>query len=84
MKRGVDKWFVDGGFGHGKIQTGEEVFIHASVVQGAEVFIFCTDARAEVVGGRARAEGGSIEHGKVWGKEAWQEEKDREKAVRVV
>ena len=65
-----------------KIPTGEEVFIHPSVVQGAEALIFCTDAWAQVVGGLAGAEG---EHRvrKVWGKEAWQEEKDREKAVRL-
>ena len=31
----VDKWFVDKGYGFGKTTTGEIVFIHASVVQGA-------------------------------------------------
>ena len=35
----VDKWFVDRGFGFGKTTTGEIVFIHASVVQGAEVLM---------------------------------------------
>ena len=33
----VDKWFVDRGFGFGRKTTGEIVFIHASVVQGADV-----------------------------------------------
>ena len=34
VKLTVDKWFVDKGFGFGKVQTGEVVFIHASVVHG--------------------------------------------------
>ena len=57
----VDKWFVDKGFGFGKTTTGEVVFIHASVVQGAEVLMVGTDAWAQVVNDHARAEGG-IEH----------------------
>ena len=32
----VDKWFVDKGYGFGRAPTGEVVFIHASVVQGAK------------------------------------------------
>ena len=32
----VGKFFVDKGFGFGKVPTGEVVFIHASVVRGAE------------------------------------------------
>ena len=31
----VDKWFVDKGFGFGKVPSGEVVFIHASAVQGS-------------------------------------------------
>ena len=57
----VDKWFVDRGFGFGKTSTGEIVFIHASVVQGAEVLMVGTDAWAQVVSDHARAKGG-IEH----------------------
>ena len=36
VKLVVDKWFDDKGFGFGKVQSGEVVFIHASAVQGAE------------------------------------------------
>ena len=36
VKLVVDKWFVDKGFGFGKAPTGEVVFIHATVVRGAE------------------------------------------------
>ena len=54
----VDKWFVDKGFGFGRTTTGEVVFIHASVVQGAEVLMVGTDAWAQVVSDHARAEGG--------------------------
>ena len=57
----IDKWFVDRGFGFGRTTTGEIVFIHASVVQGAEVLMVGTDAWAQVVNDHARAEGG-IEH----------------------
>ena len=35
----IDKWFVDKGFGFGKVSTGETVFIHASVVHGGEVLM---------------------------------------------
>ena len=40
----VDKWFVDKGFGFEKTTMGEIVFIHASVVQGAEALVVGTDA----------------------------------------
>ena len=42
----VDKWFVDKGFGFGRTTTGEVVFIHASVVQSAEVLMVGTDVGA--------------------------------------
>ena len=57
VKLVVDKWFVDRGFGFGKTTTGEIVFIHASVVQGAEVLMVGTDAWAQVVSDHARADG---------------------------
>ena len=44
VKLVVDKWFVDKGFGFGKVPTGEVIFIHASVVRGAEVLMIGTDA----------------------------------------
>ena len=53
----VDKWFVDKGFGFGTAETGEIVFIHASVVQGAKVLMVGTHAWAQVVNDHARAEG---------------------------
>ena len=55
----VDKWFVDKGFGFGKVPSGEVVFIHASVVQGAGVLIIGTEAWVQVVSDDARAQGGS-------------------------
>ena len=55
----VDKWFVDKGFGSGKALKGETVFIHSSVVQGAEVLTIDTDALAQVVSDGARAHGGT-------------------------
>ena len=58
VKLTVDKWFVDKGFGFGKVQTGEVVFIHASVVHGAEVLAVGADARTQVVSDHAGAEGG--------------------------
>ena len=61
MKLIVDKWFVDKGYGFGRAPTGEVVFIHASVVQGAEVLVIGTEARTQVVSDHARAEG-DIEH----------------------
>ena len=54
----VDKWFVDKGFGFGKVPTGEIVFIHASAVVGAEVLTIGTDAWVQVVNDDARAQGG--------------------------
>ena len=53
----VEKWFVDKGFGFGRVPTGEVIFIHASVVQGAEVLTIGTDAWVQVVRDDARAQG---------------------------
>ena len=78
----VDKWFVDRGFGFGRTTTGEIVFIHASVVQGAEVLMVGTDAWAQVVSDHARAEGGYRAR-RAWGRNAWRQERDKEKANRV-
>ena len=78
----VDKWFVDRGFGFGKTATGEIVFIHASVVQGAEVLMVGTDAWAQVVSDHARAEGGYRAR-RAWGQDVWKQERDKEKANRV-
>ena len=78
----VDKWFVDKGFGFGRTTTGEVVFIHASVVQGAEVLMVGTDAWAQVVSDHARAEG-RYRARRAWGRNAWRQEKEREKANRV-
>ena len=63
VKLVVDKWFVDKGFGFGRVPTGEVIFIHASVVRGAEVLMIGTDAWVQVVRDDARAQGG-IEHAK--------------------
>ena len=79
----VDKWFVDKGFGFGKTTMGEIVFIHASVVQGAEAFVVGTDAWAQVVSDHARAEGGGYRARRAWGRDAWREQRDKEKANRV-
>ena len=49
VKLVVDKWFVDKGFGFGRVPTGEVIFIHASVVRGAEVLMIGTDAWVQVV-----------------------------------
>ena len=82
MKLVIDKWFVDNGFRFGKVPTGETVFIHASVVHGGEVLMVGTDAWVQVVNDEARAEGGHRARN-AWGRNAWKEEKDREKANRV-
>ena len=78
----VDKWFVDKGFCFGKTTTGEIVFIHASVVQGAEVLMVGTVAWAQVVSDPARAEG-RYRARRAWGRDAWRQERDKEKANRV-
>ena len=78
----VDKWFVDKGFGFGRTTTGEVVFIHASVVQGAEVLMVGTDAWAQVVNDDARAQGGYRAR-RAWGQDVWQAEKNKEKANKV-
>ena len=54
----VDKWFIDKGFGFGRVPTGEVIFIHASVVRGAEVLTIGTDAWVQVMRDDARAQGG--------------------------
>ena len=82
VKLVVDKWFVDKGFGFGRSPTGDIVFIHASVVHGGEVLMIGTDAWAQVVSDTARAEGGYRVRN-AWGRNAWKEEKDKEKANRV-
>ena len=73
----VDKWFVDKGFGFGKVPSGEVVFIHASVVQGAEVLMIGTEAWDD-----ARAQGG-FRARRAWGKIAWEQERDRERASKA-
>ena len=52
---------VDKRIGFDKSTKREIVFIHASVVQGAEVLMVGTDAWAQVVSDHAGAEGG-MEH----------------------
>ena len=44
VKLVVDKWFVEKGFGFGKVPTGETIFIHASTVHGGEVLKIGMDA----------------------------------------
>ena len=82
VKLVIDKWFVDKGFGFGKVPTSETVFIHASVVHGGEVLMVGTDAWVQVANDDERAEGGYRARN-AWGRNAWKEEKDREKANRV-
>ena len=78
----VDKWFVDKGFGFGKIPSGQIVFIHASAVQGAEVLKIGTDARVQVVNDEARAQG-RYRARRAWGQDVWKAEKDKERANKV-
>ena len=82
VKLTVDMWFVDKGYGFGRAHSGEVVFIHASVVQGAEVLVVGTESWTQVVSDHARAEGGYRAR-KAWGQRAWKEEKDRETASRA-
>ena len=82
VKLVVDKWFVDKGFGFGKAPTGEVVFIHASVVRGAEVLTIGTDAWVQVMHDDARAQGG-YRACKARGHAAWKEEKDKERASKT-
>ena len=82
VKLVVDKWFVDKGFGFGKAPTGEVVFIHASVVRGAEVLTIGTDAWVQVMHDDARAQGG-YRACKAWGHAAWKEERDKERASKA-
>ena len=72
VKLVVDKWFVDKGFGFGRVPTGEVIFIHASVVRGVG-----TDAWVQEVRDDARAQGG-YRACKAWGHAAWKEEGQRE------
>ena len=57
----VDKWFVDKGYGFGRAPTGEVVFIHASVVQGAGVLVVGTEAWTQVVSDPCSCLKGGIE-----------------------
>ena len=82
VKLVVDKWFVDKGFGFGKAPTGEVVFIHATVVRGAEVLTIGTDAWVQVMHDDARAQGG-YRACKAWGHAAWKEERDKERASKA-
>ena len=82
VKLVVDKWFVDKGFGFGRVPTGEVIFIHASVVRGAEVLMIGTDAWVQVVRDDARAQG-RYRACKAWGHAAWKEERDKERASKV-
>ena len=82
VKLVVDKWFVDKDFGFGRVPTGEVVFIHASVVRGAEVLTIGNDAWVQVVHDDARAQGG-YRACKAWGRAAWKEERDKERAAKV-
>ena len=82
VKLVVNKWFVDKGFGFGRVPTGEVIFIHASVVRGAEVLTIGTDAWVQVVHDDARAQGG-YRACKAWGRAAWKEERDKERAAKV-
>ena len=62
VKLVVEKWFVDKGFGYlARTRQAKSFFIHASVVQVAEVLMVSTDAWAPVVSDHARAEGGGVE-----------------------
>ena len=69
----VDKWFVDRGFGFGKVPTGEIVFIHANAVVGAEVLTIGTDAWVQVVNDDARAQG-EYRARQACGQDVWQAE----------
>ena len=58
VKLVLNKWLVDKGCGFGKVPTAEIVFIHASVVRGAEVLTISTDdAWLQLVRDDARAQG---------------------------
>ena len=82
VKLVVDKWFVDRGFGFGKVPTGEIVFIHASAVVGAEVLTIGTDAWVQVVNGRCSSPGGGIEPDEPGDKTRGKQRKTRRKRTR--
>ena len=69
VKLVVDKWFVDKGFGFGRVPTGEVVFIHASVVGAG-----CARQRS--------SPGGGIEHAKL-GDTPRGKRRDKERAAKV-
>ena len=69
--------FTDQGFGLGKGQTGETMFVHASVVQDGEVLLVGTDAWAQVVSDDARAEEEGFRARRAWGRKAWTDERDK-------
>ena len=78
----VDRWFVDKGFGFGKVHTDEIVFIHAGAVGGAEVLTIGTDAWVQAVNDYARVQGGYRAR-RAWGRAAWNEEKNKERANKI-
>ena len=73
----VDKWFVDKGYGFGKAPSGEVVFIHASVVQNADVLVVGTAEWTQLATMLVQR---VYRVGKAWGERAWKEEKDKERA----
>ena len=79
----VDKWFVDKGFGFGKVPVGEIVFIHASVVHGGEVLMIGTDAWIQVVNDEASCRGRNIEHGTLGDETLGRRRRTQKKANRV-
>ena len=59
-------------FGVGKVLTGQVVFIHASVVEGAEVLMVGIDAWPQVVSDHDRSRRGrAFEHDRFW--DRWKE-----------
>ena len=75
-----DKWFVDKGFGFGRVQTGETIFVNASVVQGGEVLMVGTDAWAQVESDDARA---GVPRTKSLEAQGVDRRKGQEKAIKV-
>ena len=72
MKLVVDKQFFDRDFGFGKAPTGEVVFIHASVVRGAEVLTIGTDAWVQVVH-KATLQACVTSRPSTWRRPAWEQ-----------
>ena len=71
---------MEKGCGIGKVQTGETIFVHSTVVQGV-VLVVDAYALAQVVSDEARVEERCRARS---GKEWWKEEEDKEKASKVV